>query len=198
MSQNNNNFSNSLNRQNSGPSQLKIAAIIMLFVLLLFILIISITSFWLRIKKSNVIDGISYTRGSHIFNATGTDDSSKDINMECEPGKVICIELATQICTGSSSDNSANKNYENPSTDPISSGIKNGDGSDDIIVSKNYGIFNDETTVNLKDFYEKKCGGEEKCKHKYELHPFPNDMTCNEKTQFISTYTCIPVGTKCI
>jgi hypothetical protein len=174
----------------------KIAGYIIVIGILLFAFGISVASIWLRIKREHVVDNIDYAKGAHLFNVNPGEDSSENkIKMECDYGKVICIENANQICTGSNwtkdNANYQNKNYENPDTDPIASGL-NADND-----MGPYGTFNSKTTQNVKDTLKTKCGGQQKCDFNYKAVPFPIGMTCSEQTQLIATYTCITKGTEC-
>jgi hypothetical protein len=199
------------NRKNSPADpylSYKITGFIILVGILLLAFGASIASIWLRIEREHVIDAIDYTKGAHILDVSTTDVSKNTINMECDYGKVICIEKADQICSGSNywkqgggydSDDTyslgtVNRNYENPKTDPIAS------GSNGVNDMGYYGVFNTKTTVNVKETLQKLCGGKDPKQNyelKYEAVPFPDGMVCGEKTQLISTYTCITKGTTC-
>lgn len=121
----------------------------------------------------------AYTRGAHAGYP------GKKINMICEPGKKICIERATQICSTPDENN-----FEDEGTDSISSGV---DGS-----GAYYGNFNPNTTVDLKKSMTQQCGGKESCEYTFYQSEFPGKMSCEGNTQLIATYTCIPENKKCL
>ena len=134
------------------------------------------------VKYKNKLDGYSYTRGANK-------STPGAVKLKCGNGKEICVYRATQICT-----NPTVNNFEKDETDPIDSGYNN---------PNNYGKFNTQTTVNLKNDMSKKCDRKQECIYNFagkwsgETDGQSLLTECGGNTQLISTYTCIPKGSKC-
>jgi hypothetical protein len=148
---------------------------------LVIIFFVSMWYFTVAYRYKKRLDNFAYTRGAHTI-GTG-----KTVQLACEPGKKICIEHATQICSNPDEDN-----FENKDTDPISSGK----GED---FTGYYGQFNTKTTVDLKSKLKELCGGQESCDYNFSGVQFPEPIKCDSNnTQLILTYTCIPQDAVCL
>jgi len=128
-------------------------------------------------KYGTTLTTFANTRG---VNVSG---KNKQVTMKCDTGKVICVYRATQVC---STPGYMGKNFETPSTDPISNGLDGGGG---------YGEYNKNTTVALTKSLGDKCNGKGECSFTFTGDGFP--FTCRGEPQLIGSYTCIPEGTVC-
>ena len=137
--------------------------------------LISMWYFGVAEKYRRYLKRSAYGRGANALKSGDT------LNLSCRPGEKICVYRATQICTDPDT-----KNYENPQTDPIASGL----GSD------SYGNYNSSTTVDMTKDLSDKCNGEQTCSYKFASKPYPNGMKCGGKSQLLSNYTCIS-GNNC-
>jgi len=138
--------------------------------------ILSYALWWLTVamKYRTYLKTKSYPRGANVTQGQTT-------NLKCELGNEICVYRATQICT-----DPGKNNFENPETDPISSGLNDS--------GEKYGEFNPLTTIDLTKNLSKTCNGSENCSFKFT----PNqNLKCNGEYQLISTYSCIPKNSDC-
>lgn len=166
---------------------------IALYATIIIVVVIVIWYFAVAFGYSRTLDNFSYTRGANL----DTGESGKgSVNMNCENGDEICVWQATGICSGAIN---AENNFEG-GPEPFSDGLKPG---------MSYGQFDINNTIDLtKDMSDlangkqaytydcdltlKKFGGKV-CPNNY------NSKTgAGQRPQLISTYTCIPKGSKCV
>lgn len=137
-------------------------------------------SFWywgVAVRYGNTLSQSANTRGANVSGA------NKTVNLKCDPGKVICVYRATQVC---SSPGYTGKNFENPMTDPITNGLDGGG---------NYGEYSKHTTIPLTKTMGDECNGKNECSYIFKGDGFP--FVCNGTSQLISSYTCVPEGGVC-
>lgn len=143
---------------------------------LVFVLVLIIWWYYDASRKVSTLSQNTYTRGANIKGSGGK------VDLQCGIDHEICVYTATQICSSPDSNN-----FENASTDPISSGL-NGDAS--------YSEWNPSTTIDMKDTLGKSVNGKQKVTYTFTPAAFPNGMTCgSDNIQLVSTYDCVPKGT---
>lgn len=147
--------------------------------MMLLFIILGFAIWWFLVAQNyrKYLTNYSYTRGANVAS------KGRSTLLQCDSDKEICVYRAVQICTNPNS-----SNYENPSTEPMSSGTTG---------NEKYGQFNKSTTIDMTSDLGGKCDGKEKCAYKFVGKQFPSGMICSGKTQLIATYTCIPKNTKC-
>ena len=152
-----------------------------IILILIILLAVAIWMYVVSLQRKKFLDTYKYARGSNAW------QDNSVMNLSCGADREICIFRATQVCSGSDSNN-----FEVKATDPIASGLDAPDF---------YGDFNSKTTVDLTSAMSKKCNNQETCSYTFKAsdNPFPNGMVCNApaNSQLISSYTCIPTGSKC-
>ena len=141
---------------------------------------ISIWWFVVALKYRNTLSTFSNARGANVAG------KNKTVNMTCDPGKVICVYRATQICSNPGYDG---KNFEDPTIDPITNGL-------DYANSK-YGEYSKLTTKSLTKEIGDTCNGKNSCSYLFKGDNFPSPIICHGEPQLISSYTCIQPGTAC-
>ncbi len=142
----------------------EIASIVILLV------IFGIAIWWFIVAKrfESYLDTTTVARGANLH-------GPGNVNLSCQDGKTITVATAVQVCTDPDSNN-----YENPSTDPISTGLKS------------YGQFNPDTTVNLLKSMGDKCNGKTDCTYSFSPSRYKNGVVCGGESQLISVYYCSP------
>lgn len=151
-----------------------VSAVEVTFIIIL-IVILSLVIWWYvdKIRKINGLKGNTYTRGANIVG------SGNKAEMKCGVDHKISVYKAVQICS-----NPDVHNYEDPSTDPIASGVDGVTG---------YGEWDPTTTVDLTDTMGKSVNGKQNVTYTFTATSFPSDMSCPaDSTQLIATYDCIP------
>lgn len=149
---------------------------------LTFFLIIVIWIYVVSLQRKKFLDSYIYARGANSSlppNTGGTTNTSQ-LNLSCGEGRQICVFRATQICSGS---NTNNFEYEN--TDPFLS-----DGS-----------FNPSTTIDRTSDLENKCNGNSTCQFTFDpsttTFPDGTGWSCPVNSQFLSSYTCVTSVDEC-
>ncbi len=129
--------------------------------------------------KTHVASSI-FARGANVAS------SDKKAMLSCDDGHEICIYRATMICTNPNANN-----FEARDTDPIASGIGEG--------NTRYGEYNPRKTTSLTAHMGSACNGKQTCEYDFSTQKFPAGITAlPDNTQLISSYTCIPHGTACV
>lgn len=149
--------------------------------IVLSIIALIIAIWWLAVswKYSSFLNDYKYARGSNASAAGQT------MNLVCGAGKQICVYRATQLCS-----NPDSNNFENPSTDPISSGLK--------LNGSKYGEFDPDTTVDYTSTLGKACNGQNTCSFTFNPLAWSNSMTCSSgNTQLTSAYSCVSDSSEC-
>lgn len=154
---------------------------------------ITVWYFVVAYKYKQTLNNFSYTRGANL----DTKDKNKGtVNLKCESGAEICVWKATAICTGPL--RGAASNSEG-GPEPISNGL-NGNSA--------YGDFDINNTIDLTADMAGQANGKQSYTYNFDttkknfggnLCPMNYDTKSGTgvRPQLISTYTCIPKGTKC-
>jgi len=141
---------------------------------------ISIWWFIIAFKYRDTLSSFSNSRGANVAG------KNKVVNMTCDPGKVICVYRATQIC---SNPGFGGKNFEDPTIEPITNGLD--------YANAKYGEYSKLTTKSLTKEIGDTCNGKNTCSYLFEGDDFPAPIVCYGEPQLISSYACIKPDTSC-
>lgn len=125
----------------------------------------------------SVISSSTNTRGANVSG------KNKNVGLVCDPGKVICVYRATEICSDPGKV-VPGKNFENPTTDPISNGLDGGG---------KYGDYHSKNTYSLTKEISDVCNGKSSCTYLFK----GGNVPCGGTSQLIASYDCVTPNTAC-